>query len=73
MLLFGISTALFIAAQAYTIEKLPAALDLLCAIFLLASIVYYIFNFIKLHKLGEDIEDQILKERKLEEEKADKN
>lgn len=69
MLFFGISTALFIAAQAYTIEKLPAALDLLCAVYLLVSIVFYIINFIKLHKLGEDIEDQILKEEKLEAEK----
>lgn len=66
MLLFGISTILFIIAQAYTIEKFPAALDLLCAIFIFVSIVYYIYNFIKLHKLGEDIEDQILKEEELE-------
>lgn len=73
MLLFGISTVLFIAAQAYTIEKLPAALDLLCAVYLLVSIIFYIINFIKLHKLGEDIEDQILKEGKLEENKTKEN
>lgn len=70
MLLFGISTILYIAAQAYTISKYPAVLDILCAIFLLMSIVYYIFNFIKLHKLGDDIEDQILKEANLEEGKT---
>ena len=66
MLLFGISTLLFIAAQAYAITNYPAALDLLCVVFILVSIVYYIYNFVKLHKLGEDIEDQILKETKRE-------
>lgn len=62
MLLFGISTILFIAAQAYTIEKYPAFMELLCAIHLLISIVFYVTNFIKLHKLGEDIEDRIMEE-----------
>ena len=71
MVLFGISTVLFIVAQACAIEKYPSALALLCVVFILVSIVYYVFNFVKLHKLGEDIEDQILKETKIEEVKAD--
>lgn len=66
MLLFGISTLLYIVAQAYTIAKYPAALDLLCVAFIFVSIVYYIYNFVRLHRLGEDIEDQILKETKIE-------
>ena len=66
MFLFGISTVLFIVAQVFSITKYPSALSLLCAIFLLVSIVYYVFNFVKLHKLGEDIEDQILRETKRE-------
>ncbi len=66
MFLFGISTVLFIVAQVFSITKYPSAFSLLCAIFLLVSIVYYVFNFVKLHKLGEDIEDQILRETKRE-------
>lgn len=64
MFLFGISTILFIVVQVFSITRYPSALSLLCVIFLLVSIVYYVFNFVKLHKLGEDIEDQILKETK---------
>lgn len=67
MWLFGISTLLFIVAQVCCIAKYPAALDLLCVVFILVSIVYYIYNFVRLHKLGEDVEDQVLKEMKREE------
>lgn len=67
MWLFGISTVLFIVAQICSIANYPSALDFLCVIFILTSIVYYIYNFARLHKLGEDVEDQVLKEMKRDE------
>lgn len=62
MYLFGIETILFVVAQAWVIKKFPTGLNLLCAIFILISIIHYIYNFVRLQKLGEEIEDQVLKE-----------
>ena len=66
MYLFGINTVLFIIAQAWDIPQLSSFLDILCVVFILMSIVFYICNFVKLYKLGEEIEDQILKETQTE-------
>lgn len=64
MYLFGMGTVLYIVAQAFEITKHPASLDFLCAVFILLSVVFYVFNFVKLQKLGIEVEDQILKEEK---------
>lgn len=62
MYLFGIGTILFVVAQAWKIKKYLTGLALLCAIFILISIIHYIYNFVRLQKLGEEVEDQVLKE-----------
>lgn len=62
MYLFGIGTILFVVAQAWEIKKYSTELALLCAIFILISIIHYIYNFVRLQKLGEEVEDQVLKE-----------
>lgn len=62
LLLFIVSTLLFILAEALQIENLPYLLKNLCASFLLISICYYTCNFVRLQQLGEDIEDQVLRE-----------
>ena len=62
MYLFGVGTFLFIVAEVWTIKTLPAFWDVLCTLFLLISVVYYIYNFTQLQKLGGQIEDQVLKE-----------
>lgn len=62
LILFGISTFLFILTEFLSIEKYPSFFVLLCAIFVLLSIIHYVFNFIKLQDLGVEIEDQVLKE-----------
>lgn len=64
LLLFIISTIVFIVAEAWQIKDLPALFKNLCAVFLLISICYYTYNFVRLQRLGEDIEDQVLKELK---------
>lgn len=64
LLLFIISTIVFIVAEAWQIKYLPALFKNLCAVFLLISICYYTYNFVRLQRLGEDIEDQVLKEVK---------
>lgn len=63
MYLFGFDTILFVAAEGFKIQKLPSLLEILCALFLLISVIFYIYNFIKLQELGEQIEDQVLKEK----------
>ena len=60
--LFGISTLLFILSEILTLDKYPSFFVLLCSLFLILSIIHYVFNFIKLQNLGEQIEDQVLKE-----------
>lgn len=66
MYIFGIGTILFIVAEVWTIKKLPAFWDVLCTLFLLISVVYYIYNFTQLQKLGGQIEDQVIKEKNAE-------
>ena len=60
---FGFDTLTFILANVCRISKYPEFFHILCAIFILVSIVYYTINFIQLQRLGEQIEDQVLKER----------
>lgn len=63
MLFFAIDTLLLIASSAWSIAKYPSALDLACAIFTLLSIAYFVYNFMELQNLGNQIEDQIMKEQ----------
>lgn len=60
---FGFDTIAFILANVCIVPPYPEAFHILCAVFILVSIVYYTINFIQLQRLGEQIEDQILKER----------
>lgn len=62
MYLFGISTFFFIVAQVWEMPNYPSFWVNLCSLFILLSVIYYIYNFVKLQKLGVQIEDQILKE-----------
>lgn len=62
MWFFSIDTILFIIAEYDFNPRLNRFFDLCCCIFLLFSVAYYIFNFISLQKLGEQIEDQIHRE-----------
>lgn len=64
LLLFIISTIVFIMAETWQIKNIPFLFKNLCALFLLISICYYTYNFIRLQRLGEEIEDQVLKEQK---------
>ena len=64
MYLFSICTILFILAEVLTIKALPSFWDILCMVFILVSVVFFIYNFTMLQKLGEQIEDQVLKEKK---------
>lgn len=60
---FIFDTALFIISGLIICVKAQKIASLTCWIFILISIGYFIYNFIALQKLGDDIEDQILKER----------
>lgn len=60
---FGLDTILFILAEGNFWSKLHAFFNIWCGIFMIFSLAYYIYNFMSLQKLGEQIEDQILKER----------
>ncbi len=61
--LFGFDTVLFIIAELLPkSSNVSTCIGIACAILLVESIIYFICNFIKLQKLGEDIENQILKE-----------
>ena len=73
LFLFGISTLLFILSEILSLDKYPSFFILLCTLFLILSIIHYVYNFMELQKLGEQIEDQVLKElqKKSEFESAD--
>lgn len=60
---FTLDTTLFIISGLNIYVKLQKVASLTCLIFVLISIGYFICNFIALQKLGDDIEDHILKER----------
>lgn len=64
LLLFIISTLVYIIPEAVQSKNLSSLFKNLCALFLLISICYYTYNFVRLQRLGEDIEDKILKEKK---------
>lgn len=63
MYFFCLDTILFIMAEGLFFPKLTAFFSLSCGFFLLFSVAYYIYNFISLQKLGEQIEDQVHKEK----------
>jgi len=65
MYLFGIDTLVFIAAEVLKESKVESFMGIACALFVLISIIYFTFNFIELQHLGNDIEEQILKEEKI--------
>ena len=61
--LFILDTILFIIAEGDFFTKLPAIFKNFYGVFMLFSISYFIVNFISLQKLGEQIEDQLQKEK----------
>lgn len=63
MYLFGIGTILFIIAEVWTIKALPSFWSILCALYILISALFFVYNFTMLQKLGQQIEDQVLKEK----------
>lgn len=62
MFLFGFDTVLFVAAELLENSKVAITTKIAFAIFVVISVIYYIFNFIQLQQLGDEVEDQILKE-----------
>lgn len=62
MYLFGVSTMLFILTKVWEMPHYPSFCDIMCTLFILLTIIYYIHNFVELQKLGLQIEDQVLKE-----------
>ncbi len=67
MYLFAIDTLVFIAAEVLRETKLASFMGIVCALFVLISIVYFTFNFVELQRLGNDIEEQVLKEKNTKE------
>ena len=63
MYLFGIGTILFIIAEVWTIKALPSFWSILCTLYILISALFFVYNFTMLQKLGQQIEDQVLKEK----------
>lgn len=61
--LFILDTIIFILAEGNFFPKITAFFNIMCGLFLLFSISYFIVNFISLQKLGEQIEDQEQKEK----------
>ena len=63
MYFFCIDTVLYVLTEFDFSMCLAAILGNCCAIFLLFSVVYYVYNFNCLQILGEKIEDQVMKEK----------
>lgn len=61
MWIFAVDTIFFIATS-WHIERFPAFINIAAVIFLLLSIIHFIINFLQLQRLGNNIEDQVLKE-----------
>lgn len=64
MWLFCLDTVMFIVARGNFVPSCSSFFNILCCIFLLGSGVFYVQNFISLQRLGEQIEDQVLREKK---------
>ena len=62
MWLFALGTVFYIATV-WPIHSLPSFLNIAATIFLLLSIIHFVVNFLQLQRLGDQIEDQVLKER----------
>lgn len=63
MYFFCIGTVLYVLTEFDFSMRLAAILGNCCAIFLLFSVAYYVYNFYCLQILGEEIEDQVMKEK----------
>lgn len=63
IIFFAIDTILFVLASIDLLMKIHEFVSLLCTIFILFSLAYFVYNFIALQKLGCDVEDQVLKEK----------
>ena len=61
-ILFGFSTILYIISGVVKIEKYPMFFFYFSSVFILLSIAHYTYNFVRLQSLGEQIEDQVIKE-----------
>lgn len=64
LLLFCIDTLVFIMAEVLETSKIHNVVGVACTIFSLISIAFFTFNFIELQRLGDSIEEQIIKETK---------
>ena len=62
MYFFGVDTTLYVLTEFDYSMCLSAIFGNCCAIFLLFSVAYYVYNFNCLQILGEKIEDQVMKE-----------
>lgn len=60
---FAFDTILFILSGIDLLIAFSELISLICAIFILLSLIYFVYNFIALQNLGSDIEDQVLKEK----------
>lgn len=63
MYLFGVDTLVFIAAEVLKETKVEAFMGIAFTLFVIISIIYFTLNFIELQRLGNEIEEQVLKEK----------
>lgn len=64
---FAIDTLLFVLSELELCPRIHEIFSVSCAIFTLISVGYFVYNFIQLQKLGDEIEDRILKEKSINE------
>ena len=66
MYMFGVDTLVFIAAEVLKESQVDAFMGIACTLFVIVSIIYFTLNFIELQCLGNDIEEQVLKEKRIQ-------
>lgn len=66
MYMFGVDTLVFIAAEVLKESQVDAFIGIACTLFVIVSIIYFTLNFIELQCLGNDIEEQVLKEKRIQ-------
>lgn len=64
---FAFDTLLFVLSGLKFCGKIHTIFSVSCTIFTLLSVGYFVYNFIRLQEFGDEIEDQILKEKTLNE------
>lgn len=63
MMFFAFDTVFLVLSSLEGCPDFQNIVRFMCLTFTLLSIAYFVWNFIELQKLGDDIEDQVLKER----------